>query len=145
MEQELSQSHHASILEPAARAQQSFSWSHENSVQVNTSPRRARMTEDDVATGHPRLGMCAMISVSCEREVPEIDWEKLVKARLESEVKRILEFGLSAKNWQVARESGTVLGWTHRRSQEWRDQHQQKIKSEVHASSKMCLRVSARL
>ena len=55
-----------------------------------------------------------------------------MKAGRESEVTRVLV-------------SGTVLGWTHRRSQEWRDQHKQKIKSEVHASAKLCLRVSARL
>ena len=85
MEQELFQSQHASILEPGPAAQQSFSSSHEKSLQVNTSPRRARMPEDDVATVRPRLEMCAMISVLCERDVPEIDWEKLVKAGRESE------------------------------------------------------------
>ena len=35
-----------------------------------------------------------MISVLCERDVPEIGWEKLVKAGRESEVKRRLEFEL---------------------------------------------------
>ena len=121
-EQELFQSQHASILEHGATAQQSLSRSHENSMQVNTPPRRARMPEDVVATVHPRLGMCTMISVLCKRDVAEIDWEKLVKAGRESEVKRMLEFELY-EEVQVASVSGTVLGWTHRRSQEWRDQH----------------------
>ena len=76
MEQEMFQSQHASILEHGAKSQQSLSSSHEKSMQVNTSPRRARMPEDDVATVRPRLGKCAMISVLCERDVPEIDWEK---------------------------------------------------------------------
>ena len=35
-----------------------------------------------------------MISVLCKRDVAEIDWEKLVKAGRESEVKRMLEFEL---------------------------------------------------
>ena len=93
-EQELFQSLHASILEPGATAQPSFNSSHEKSMQLNTSPRRATITEDDVATVRPRLGMSAMISVLCERDVPETDWEKLVKAGRESEVKRMLEFEL---------------------------------------------------
>ena len=54
-------------------------------MQVNTSPGRARMPEDDVATVRPRLGMRAMITVLSKRDVPEIDWEKLVKAGRESE------------------------------------------------------------
>ena len=94
MQQALFQSQHASILEHGVTAQQSLSSSHENSMQVNTSPHRARMPEDVVATVRPRLGMCAMISVLCKRDVPEIDWEKLVKAERESEVKRMLEFEL---------------------------------------------------
>ena len=94
MEQELFHSQHASILEHGATAQQSFSSSHENSMQVNTSPRRARMPEDDVATVRPRLGMCAMICVLCKRDDPEIDWEILGKAGRESEVKRMLEIEL---------------------------------------------------
>ena len=80
MEQELFQSQHTSILEHGVTAQQSFSSSHEKSMQVNTLPHRARMSEDVVATVRPRLGMCAMISVMCKRDDPEIDWEKLVKA-----------------------------------------------------------------
>ena len=88
MEQELCQSQHASILEPNATAQQSFSSIQAKSVQLNTSRRRARMTGDAVA----RLGICALISVLCERDVPEIDWEKLVKTGRESEVRRMLEF-----------------------------------------------------
>ena len=81
-------------MDHGATAQQSLSSSHENSMQVNTSPCRARMPEDDVATVRSRLGMCAVISVICERDDPEIDWEKLVKAGRESEVKRMLEFEL---------------------------------------------------
>ena len=92
--QELFQSQHASILEHHVTAQQSFSSSHEESMQVNTSPRRVRMAEDVVATVRPRLEMCTMISVLCKRDVAEIDWKKLVKAGRESEVKRMLEFKL---------------------------------------------------
>ena len=92
--QELFQSQHASILEHNVTAQQSLSTSHKNSMQVNTPPRRARMPEDVVATVRPRLGMCTMISVLSKRDVAEIDWEKLVKAGRESEVKRMLEFEL---------------------------------------------------
>ena len=88
------QTQRASIVEPGATAQQSFSSSHVKSMRVNTSPRRARITEDVVATVRPRLGMGAMISVLCERDVPQIDWEKLVKAGRESDVKRMLEFEL---------------------------------------------------
>ena len=94
MDQELFQSQHASILEPGATAQQSFSSSLENSMQVNTPPRRARMPEDVVATVRPRVVMCAMSSVLCKQDVPEIDWEKPVKAEREPEVKRMLEFEL---------------------------------------------------
>ena len=54
VEQELFQSQHAAILEPGPAAQQTFSSSHEKSMQVNTSPRRARMPEDDYATVRPR-------------------------------------------------------------------------------------------
>ena len=78
-EQELFQSQHASILEHSVTAQQSFSTSHKNSLQVNTPPRRARLPEDVVAIVRPRLGMCTMICVLCERDVAEIDWEKFVK------------------------------------------------------------------
>ena len=94
LEQELFQSQHASILERGVTAQQSLSTSHKNSMQVNTAPRRARMPEDVVATVRPRLEMCTLISVLCKRDVAEIDWEKLVKAGRESEVKRMLEFEL---------------------------------------------------
>ena len=86
------QSQHASILEHDVTAQQSFISSHESSMQVNTPPRRARMAEDIVATVRARLGMCAMVSVLCKQDVPEIDWEKLVKAGHEPEVKPMLEF-----------------------------------------------------
>ena len=94
MEQELFQSQHASILEHDVTAQQSLSSSLENSMQVDTSPRRARMPEDVVATIRTRLGMWTMISVLCKQDVAEIDWKKLVKAGPESEAKRMLEFEL---------------------------------------------------
>ena len=102
MEQELFQSQHASTLEHRAIAQQSFSTSHENSMQVNSSLRRARMPEDDVAAVRPRLGMCTIFSVLCKRDVAEIDWEKLVKADRESEVKRILELELYEVSEELA-------------------------------------------
>ena len=87
MEQELFQSQHASILEHVVQQHNNHSVRvSKNSMQVNTSPGRARMPEVDVATVRPRLGMCAMISVLCKRDVPEIDWEKLVKAERESEL-----------------------------------------------------------
>ena len=91
MEQELFQSQHTSILDHDVTAQQSLSTSHKNSMQVNTSPRRARMSQDVVATVRPRLGMCTMISLLCKRDSVEIDWEKLVKAGQESEAKRNLK------------------------------------------------------
>ena len=48
-------------------------------MQVSTTPRRARIPEDvsDTRTVRPRLDMSALISELCERDVPEIDWEKL--------------------------------------------------------------------
>ena len=80
----------------------------------STTPRRARTPEDESDTRRvrPRLDMSALISELCERDVPEIDWEKLavdnssaydicaglkldegqVKAGRETEVKRVLEF-----------------------------------------------------
>ena len=83
-------------------------------MQVNTTPRRARIPEDEggTRTVRPHLEMSTLISELCEREVPEIDWEKLgeynssvcdiftglrlyeaqVKAGRETEVKRMLEF-----------------------------------------------------
>ena len=85
---------HTSILEHAVTAQQSLSSSLENSMQVNNSPRRARMPEDDVATVRPRLEMYTMIIVLCKRDVAEIVWEKTCEAERESEVKRMLEIEL---------------------------------------------------
>ena len=88
--------------------------SHEEPMQVNTTPRRARIPEDesDTRTVRPRLDMSVLISELCERDVPEIDWERLamdnksvydiytglkldeeqVRAGRETEVKRMLEF-----------------------------------------------------
>ena len=75
---------------------------------------RARIPEDedDTRTVRPRLDVSALISDLCERDLPEIDWEKLgennssvfdintglkideaqVKVARETEVKRMLEF-----------------------------------------------------
>ena len=78
--------------------------------------------------------MSALISELRERDVPAIDWEKLaldnssvydictglklceelVRAGREIEVKK-----RSTRNKPVARESGTVLGWIHRKDQDW--------------------------
>ena len=58
MEQELFKSQHASILEPGATAQQSFSSSHEESMQVNKTSSRKRGSDeddDDVRTIRLRL------------------------------------------------------------------------------------------
>ena len=78
MEQE-PQQEHAPIPEPSAIPPQPSSSSHEEPMQVNTTPRRARTPEeeDDTRTVRPRLEMCTLISELCERDVPEIDWEKL--------------------------------------------------------------------
>ena len=43
-----------------------------------------------------------MISVLCKRDVADIDWEKLVKADRESEVKRILELELYEVSEELA-------------------------------------------
>ena len=83
-------------------------------MQVSTTPRRARNPDDEneMRTVRPRLDMSALINELCERDVPEIDWEKQamdnssvydiytglkldegqVKAGRETEVKRMLEF-----------------------------------------------------
>ena len=83
-------------------------------MQVSTTPRRATKPDDEseTRTVRPRLDMSALISELCERDVPEIDWEKLavdnrsvydiytglkldeerVRAGRETEVKRMLEF-----------------------------------------------------
>ena len=112
MEQEHRQ--HASIPEPSAIPAQSSSSSQEETMQVNTTPRRARIPEDenDARTVRPRLEMTILISELCERDVPEIDWEKLavdnssvydiytglsldeaqVKSGRETKARRMLEF-----------------------------------------------------
>ena len=83
-------------------------------MQVSTTPRRARNPDDEseMRTVRSRLDMSALINELCERDVPEIDWEKLamdnslahdiytalkldeeqVRAGRETEVKRMLEF-----------------------------------------------------
>ena len=69
------QQQHAPI--PETSAQPSCS-SHEEPTQVSTTPRRARIPEDecDTRTVRTRLDMSVLISELCERDVPEIDWEK---------------------------------------------------------------------
>ena len=73
-------------------------------MQVNRTPGRARIPEDedDTRTVRPRLDMSALVSESCERHMPEIDWKKLgaglkldeaqLEAGRQTEVKRMLEF-----------------------------------------------------
>ena len=83
-------------------------------MQVSTTPRRARNPDDESEkrTVRPRLDMSALINELCERDVPEIDWEKLamdnsseydiytglkldeeqVRAGRETDVTRMLEF-----------------------------------------------------
>ena len=48
-------------------------------MQVNTTPRRARNPDDEIEmkTVRPRLDTSALINELCERDVPEIDREKL--------------------------------------------------------------------
>ena len=48
-------------------------------MQVSTTPRRARNPDDEneMRTVRPRMDMSALINELCERDVPEIDWEKL--------------------------------------------------------------------
>ena len=111
---------HASVPEPSAQPSSS---SHEELMQVSTTPRRARNpdNENEVRTVRPRLDMNALINELCERE---IDWEKLamdnssvydihtglkldeeqVRAGRETEVKRMLEFEVYEEvNEQLAR------------------------------------------
>ena len=70
------QQQHASVPELSAQPSSS---SHEEPVQVSTTPRRARNPDDEneMRTVRPRLDMSALINELCERDVPEIDWEKL--------------------------------------------------------------------
>ena len=79
----VSQQQRPMIKEPVAIPPQPSSSSHEDPMQVNTTPRRATIPEDedDTRTVRPRLDMSALISELCERDVPEIDWEKLGENR----------------------------------------------------------------
>ena len=98
---------------------QASSSSHEDPMQVNTTPPRARIPEDeeDATTVRPPLGTSALIGEVCERDVPEIHLEKLgeksssvfdiytglkldgaqVKDGREREAKRMLEFDVYAE------------------------------------------------
>ena len=69
------------IQNPVETLPQPSSSSHEDSMQVNTTPRRARIPEDeeDATTVRPPLHTNALISELCERDVSEIHWEKLGK------------------------------------------------------------------
>ena len=80
MEQEPHQSQHASVPGSSAIPPQPSSSSREEPMQVNTTPRRARIPEeddDDMRIVRPRLEMSALISELCERDVLGIDWEKV--------------------------------------------------------------------
>ena len=133
--------------------QQPSSSSHVDPMQVNTTPRRARISEDedDTRTVRPRLEMSALISDLCERDVPEIDWEMLgennssvfdihtglkldeahVKAFFETEVKRVLEFEVYEEVSEKAARGKRIWNSTWMDSQE---------KLGLHANAKMCLR-----
>ena len=111
--QQQRQRQHASVPEPSAQPSSS---SHEEPMQVSTtsaSCKETPMTIDEMRTVRPRMDMSALINELCERDVPEIDWEKLamdnrsvcdiflnglkldeelVRAGRETEVKRMLEF-----------------------------------------------------
>ena len=69
MEQE---QQHAPVPEPSA---QPTSSSHEEPMQVSTTPHPDN--ECEMRTVRPRLDMSDLINELCERDVPEIDWEKL--------------------------------------------------------------------
>ena len=77
-EQEPQQQQRAMIQEPIAIPPQPYSSSHVDPMQVNTTPRRAIIPEDedDTRTVRPCLDTSALISELCERDVREIDWEK---------------------------------------------------------------------
>ena len=114
--QQQRQQQHASVPEPSAQPSSS---SYEEPMQVSTTPRRARNPDDEseMRTVRPRLDMSALINELCERDVPEIDWEKLavdnssvndiytglkldeeqVTAGRETEVKRMCEFEVFAE------------------------------------------------
>ena len=78
--------------------------------------------------------MCAMMSVLCKRDVPEIDWKKPAKSERESEVKQMLEIELyeevsveltSGKpTWNSAwldsqEKSGVARSGTSRKPNQW--------------------------
>ena len=64
MEPEPQQQQHAPIPEPSAQPSSS---SHEEPMQVSTTPRRIREDESDTRAVRPRLDMSALISELCER------------------------------------------------------------------------------
>ena len=153
------QQQHASVPETSAQPSSS---SHEEPMQVSTTPRRARNPDDEseMRTVRPRLDMSALINELCERDVTEIDWEKLaqdnssvydiytglkqdeeqVRAGLETEVKRMLELEVYEEvNEEQARGKkiwdGAWLDSQKRPGRDWWS-----IKSEVQTSAKTCLR-----
>ena len=75
-EQQQEQQQHATVPEPNAQPSSS---SYEEPMQVSTTPRLARNPDDEneMRTVRPRLDMKALINELCERDCPEIDWEKL--------------------------------------------------------------------
>ena len=129
MEQEPQQQQHASTPDPSVIHHPV----RVTKIRCKSTQRRARIPEDvgDTRAVRPRLEMSTLTSELCERDVPQIDWEKLgdhnssvfdiytglrldeaqVKAGPETDVKRILEFEVYE---EVSEEqAGTVLGWTH--------------------------------
>ena len=74
---QVEQEQRAMTQEPIERPPQPFS-SHDDPMQVSTTPRRARIPDDEnnTTTIRPRLDMSALICELSEYDVPEIDWEK---------------------------------------------------------------------
>ena len=103
MEQDPHESPHASVPGPSAIPPQPSSSSREEPMQVNTKPRCARIPEDDdddMRIVRPRLEMSALISELRERDVPEIDWEKLAADRLSVRHLHIVETGCgTGESW----------------------------------------------
>ena len=71
----------SAMIQAATDIPQQSSSSYEDPTQVNTSPGRARIPEDeeDTRTVRPRLDLSALICEMCQRDVPDIDREKLGK------------------------------------------------------------------
>ena len=81
MEHEPQQQQHASIPEPSAIPPQPYGSIYQNPMQVNTTPRRARIPEDegDTRTVRTRLEMSTLIRELCERDVPGLTGRSLMR------------------------------------------------------------------